>query len=285
MKGIDVSEHNGIIKWELAKSSIDFAILRIGWIGNHENHTIDKQFERNLKECKRNNIPVGIYVYCYSNNEQSAKSGAEWVLKQLRKYNASLELPVYIDMEDSTIRSLGKTKLTNIVKAFNTIIENNGLWAGVYANLDWYTNYLNKDEIKKKYTTWIAHYGVSEDKYKSQYDMLQYTSTGAVNGVGANVDKNNMYRDLIKDISKSGTNSSSNGTISSSNGTISSKYYPKCNSQYNSIVDGLNSINIKSDYNTRKKIAIKNGISNYTGTASQNLKLLSLLKNGKLQSI
>lgn len=33
MKGIDISEHNGIIDWNKVKSDgIEFAILRIGWI-------------------------------------------------------------------------------------------------------------------------------------------------------------------------------------------------------------------------------------------------------------
>lgn len=59
-------------------------------------------------------------------------------------------------------------------------------------------------------------------------------------------------------------------------------YYPKCNSNYTSIVDALNSIGVNSSYNNRKSIAQLNGISNYSGTASQNSTLLSLLKQGKL---
>ena len=35
-------------------------------------------------------------------------------------------------------------------------------------------------------------------------------------------------------------------------------------------------------FDYRKQIAAKNGISNYTGTSSQNTKLLNLLKQGKL---
>ena len=53
MFGIDVSEHQGEINWEVVKPKIDFAILRLGWIGNKDNHTLDKQFERNYSECKR----------------------------------------------------------------------------------------------------------------------------------------------------------------------------------------------------------------------------------------
>ena len=58
-------------------------------------------------------------------------------------------------------------------------------------------------------------------------------------------------------------------------------YYPSVNS--GSIVDGLKAIGVDSSYKNRKKIAIANGISNYSGTASQNEKLCSLLRQGKLK--
>lgn len=56
------------------------------------------------------------------------------------------------------------------------------------------------------------------------------------------------------------------------------------NSSYkgNSIVDALKQIGIDSSFSNRKKIAIRNNISNYTGTAIQNTKMLNLLKKGKL---
>lgn len=199
LRGIDVSEHNGTINWDSVKPQIDFAILRLGWIGNHSNHTIDKQFERNYAECKRLGIPVGVYVYNYCVNENTARSGANWALEKLN--GKTLELPVYLDMEDQSGTVLGKDINTNMCIAFNTIIEQSGRWAGVYANLNWFNNYLNKDFIRNRYTTWIAHYGVNEEKYKGMYDMLQYTSGGKVNGIVGNVDMNVMYRDLIKEIS------------------------------------------------------------------------------------
>lgn len=60
-------------------------------------------------------------------------------------------------------------------------------------------------------------------------------------------------------------------------------YYPAYKGYSISIVDALSSVGVKDvSKEARKKIAIKNGIKNYTGTASQNLKLLKLLKNGKL---
>ena len=197
MNGIDVSVHNGTINWEETKKHIDFAIIRLGYIGNNENK-LDGQFERNYAECKRLGIPVGVYIYNYVKTVDRIKDCADWVISNLNGKN--LDLPVYLDMEDDSIASLGKDYLTNLCIAFNTKIEGTKRWAGVYANRNWYDNYLNKDEIKARYTTWIAHYGVDTNKYNGQYDMLQYTETGKVAGVNGNVDLNQMYRNLIAQI-------------------------------------------------------------------------------------
>lgn len=60
------------------------------------------------------------------------------------------------------------------------------------------------------------------------------------------------------------------------------EYYKKYSGGAVSIVVALNTIGVDSSYTNRKNIAIKNGISNYSGTATQNTKLLNLLKKGEL---
>ena len=208
MFGIDVSEHQGTIDWNKVKNNIDFAILRLGWIGNKNNHTLDKQFEQNYSECKRLGIAVGVYVYNYCNCEETIRAGANWAIDRLK--GKSLELPVYIDMEDSSIAGLGKDKLTNMCIDFNTIIEENGLWAGVYANLDWFNNKLHKEELKKRYTCWIAHYTSGIDKYKGEYDIWQNSSSGSVDGISGKVDTNYMYRNLIEAVGNKAVISNTN---------------------------------------------------------------------------
>ena len=196
-KGIDVSHYDGNINWRIVKEHIDFAILRLGWIGN-THHELDTKFEIYYNECKREGIPIGIYVYNYCNTPETAKIGANWAVNHLK--GKHIDLPVYIDMEDISIEHLGRKTLTDICISFNNVIQNAGYWAGVYANLNWYRNYLNKDIIKERYTTWIADYGVPQDRFEGQYDMLQYSETGRVPGISSNVDMNIMYRDLINEI-------------------------------------------------------------------------------------
>lgn len=66
-------------------------------------------------------------------------------------------------------------------------------------------------------------------------------------------------------------------------GNYQESYYPKPNYKGFSIVDALKKIGVDSSFENRKKIASKNGITNYKGTIIQNEKLLKLLKNGKLK--
>lgn len=312
--GIDVSQHNGNINWEEVRNHIDFAILRLGWIGNKNNHTLDTQFERNYNECKRLGIPVGVYVYNYCLSVETVKSGANWTIEKLQ--GKSLELPVYIDAEDPSEEKLGKRINTDMCIAFNSIIEQSGRWAGVYANRNWFNNFLYKDEIKNRYTTWIATYCAGTNKYEGEYDMWQNSSDGHIDGINGRVDTNYMYRDLIAEIGntkeieyKKSIDEIAREVINGQWGNgedrkkrlqeagynyqevqnkvnemlnYNNRYYKKCNSNFKSIVDALNSIGVNSSYENRKKIALKNNIINYSGTATQNNQLLEKLKSGKL---
>ncbi|WP_340084469.1 DUF3597 family protein [Siminovitchia sp. FSL H7-0308] len=55
---------------------------------------------------------------------------------------------------------------------------------------------------------------------------------------------------------------------------------PQGNQKTNSIVDYLKSIGVDSSFANRAKLAAQHGISNYKGTADQNLKLLNTLRSG-----
>ena len=66
------------------------------------------------------------------------------------------------------------------------------------------------------------------------------------------------------------------------NGANSAKYFTKYTDASGSIVAALKSVGVDSSFTYRKKIAKANGIALYIGTAKQNIKLLNLLKQGKL---
>lgn len=61
------------------------------------------------------------------------------------------------------------------------------------------------------------------------------------------------------------------------------RYLENSKYQGTSIVDALKEINVDFSYEYRKELAKINNIDNYTGTKEQNIKLLGLLKEGKLK--
>lgn len=74
----------------------------------------------------------------------------------------------------------------------------------------------------------------------------------------------------------------STATVKQNTNVSRETYFPVFNSSSCSIVDCLKSIGVDSSFAYRKRIASKNGVANYKGSAPQNDKLVSLGKKGKL---
>lgn len=195
LKGIDVSEHQGVINWAKVKSQIDFAILRAGY-GRYESQK-DKQLENNVKGCTDNNIPYGFYWYSYAKTTADALAEAKTCYNIIKKYNATY--PIFFDLEDPTQASLPKSTLTNIVKAFCDYLEDQGLFVGLYSNLDWLYNRLGD---VSEYTIWLAQWA-SKPTYNKPFGMWQYSEKGTINGINGRVDLDYSYIDYPAVIAKS----------------------------------------------------------------------------------
>lgn len=192
-KGIDVSEFQGKIDWEKVKNDgIEFAILRCGYGMDFLNQD-DVEYERNANECERLGIPYGVYLMSYANTVEKARSEAEHVLRLIE--GRKISLGVWHDIEDNgTSGAINKETLTNIINTFCNTIKNAGHRVGVYANLNWLENKIEKT-IKDNYDIWVAQY-YSKCEYEGKYIMWQHTSSGKVNGISTNVDMNILYEDL-----------------------------------------------------------------------------------------
>lgn len=203
MKGIDVSVWQRDIDWNKVKADgIEFAIIRSGW-GWKEDGKTDTYFHQNIQNAKSAGLKVGVYHYSYASSIENARQEAEYCLDIVKSVGVPLDLPIYFDIEDNSIANKhDKETRTNMCIAFCTEIEKAGYWAGVYANLNWFKNYLNKEELANRYTIWLAQYN---DTHEMDCDVWQYSSSGQVNGINGNVDMNKMYRDLAAEIRKSGT--------------------------------------------------------------------------------
>ena len=191
-KIIDLSEHNGIVDFAKVKETgIKDVILRLGWIGNHNNHTLDLRFNEYFKQAKLYGFNVGIYVMQYSKSVEAIKSAANWVISQLT--NKTIELPIFLDVEDdpnsnSYLSKLGKNELTKIAKTFCNIITKNGYKAGVYANKNFFLNYLDHNSLLDYKIWWAEYNGKENPTNKLKVDLWQYTSKGKIKGIEGNVD-------------------------------------------------------------------------------------------------
>lgn len=199
LKGIDISSHNGNIDWGKVKSQIDFAIIRLGY-GDNVDRQDDSYFINNVNGCINNNIPFGVYIYSYALNlggSESIQSEVDHTKKMLSKISKK-PFCVYIDMEDDSTIKLGKTMLTNFALEFCKQITQAGYKAGVYANENWFRNYLQVSTIASYgYSIWCAKYSTNKPNITSNYDIWQYSSTGRINGINGNVDMNYMYNNII----------------------------------------------------------------------------------------
>ena len=190
-KIIDISQHNGQINFEKVKNDgIDGVIIRVGWIGNKQNHTLDTKFEENYKKAKENGFKVGFYVYSYCKSVETLRQGVNWLLEKIdTKQN---EIGVFLDLEDKTIQEIGRQNLTDQAKQFCEIIKNSGYIAGIYANKYWFEHLLDIKQLLN-YKIWLAEWN-KKDNYSVTFrvDIWQYGQT-EIKGINGQVDINDIY--------------------------------------------------------------------------------------------
>ena len=202
-KGIDVSEWQGDINWfEVDK---DFVIIRAGY--GRELSQKDKKFERNYSGAKDAGIACGAYWYSYAMSEDEARSEAKVFLEVLK--GKQFEYPVYLDVEEQKVLSLGREKVSAIISVFLKEMENAGYFSGLYMSAYQLTNYTN-EYIKKRFAVWVANYDVSKPNYSGSYGMWQSSNKGSISGISGNVDIDECYVDYPKIIKEAGDNGFSN---------------------------------------------------------------------------
>lgn len=274
MRGIDVSDCQGAIDWKKVKEAgVQFAILRT----TRRSANPDKYLPTNIKACMDNHIPVDFYKYSYALSTSEAEKEALRVIEVLKGYGVApaKDVVIWMDVEDKVQFALSKNALTDIVKAWKERVLSCGYSFGLYMGKYAY-EHGELDVNAFDDHLWIARYykgdtiiPVSEwpnEAYKpvAKAGSLwgwQDTSKGRVNGINGNVDLDVAYYDIKHLI-------------------VEPEYYitPEF-----TLIDSLNKIGVDSSYNNRKRIAIANGIQNYSGTAAQNTDLLSLLNSGILK--
>lgn len=216
LKCIDVSAYQGNINWSKVKGdNIKYAILR----GITKNGMLDTTFETNYVNAVKAGINIiGVYHFSYALNETTAINDAKNMITKLN----GKKLSIYLDLEWSEQRKLGKEKVTSIAKAYVSTCKSLGYPCHIYSNLDWYKNvYDDKALSALGCEFWIARYpsndtGIIKESLKPNIgeSIWQYSSKGKVSGISGSVDMNIIYK-LSNNSNDSNSNSNSSSSTSS----------------------------------------------------------------------
>ena len=210
--GIDVSTWQGNPNWSQVKSAgVEFAILRIGYTGSGsaKSRAKDNKFDYNYTECKKVGMPIGVYYFSRAVNYDEGVREAKTVLGWLK--DKSLEYPVYIDVEDGVYQAgASKTDLTNAVIGFCKTIEEAGWYAGIYANLSWFTSRMILSQLTA-YDKWLAQWS-SKPSSSVPCGMWQFGGEtnvirdNHIKGISGIVDMNYAYKDYPSIMKELGLN-------------------------------------------------------------------------------
>lgn len=165
-EGIDISWCQPKVDWD--KVNTDFAIIQIG--GGYKPRTEDTTYQSNYENLKKKGIAVGAYWFIQAVTVKDAEEEADICINLLK--GKQFEYPIFLDMETKAQFNLSKSEFSAIVRAFLQKVEQAGYWVGLYCNLSGLTN-LVEDDIKTRYTIWLAQWKVDKPTYKGTYAMWQ----------------------------------------------------------------------------------------------------------------
>jgi len=199
--GVDVSTFQSEIDWSMVKEAgIDFAIIRAGYRGYTEGKlNQDDMLYRNLEQTTRLGIKKGIYFFSQATSEHEAREEAETVLEWIDGYD--IEYPIVFDWEpvyrdDSRTNDTDGATVTECCKTFCETIENAGYKPMVYFN-QYIAYYIYDLSEIKDYDFWLAEYDNCPTFYYD-FEILQYTNSGIVDGIPTGVDLNISFKDYSK---------------------------------------------------------------------------------------
>ena len=200
--GIDVSEFQGEIDWNVVKESgIEFAIIRLGYrgYGAEGRLVLDERFEQNIKGAQAAGLKTGVYFFSQAVSDKEAKEEAEFVLQTLE--GRKLELPVVFDTEEikgDTARTDENTReqFTDNCIIFCDRIEEAGYETMIYANMKWMAFTLYMEELTG-YDIWYADYE-NTPQWPYDFSVWQYSESGSVPGIEGAVDLNVWFQEEEK---------------------------------------------------------------------------------------
>ncbi len=221
-KGIDISVYNHEfdangaplpIDWAaVASEGIDYVILKAGstWRNAGLGGGMDLTFEMDYLGAKEAGLDVGVYFYTYALSVEEIRNDAYMLLSILD--GKRFEYPIYLDLEDDSLRHIDKATLSEMCVEFFSILQSAGYYTGLYVNHEWLYNVIDTDIALSKFDIWYARYSGDDGIWNSEdngdpFGMWQYTDQGALSSFGSiPVDINMCYKDYPSIIVEGGFN-------------------------------------------------------------------------------
>lgn len=200
LEGIDISSYSGDINWEKVKNSgVDFVIIRIGGRGYGKEgalYTDDRALEY-IEGAHNAGLKVGGYFFSQAINVEEAVEEADYVKSILG--DIKLEFPVAYDWEiikdeDARTDNVSAAEATNCARAFCDRIIEHGYKTMLYSpSRELYFKY----DLSRlaDIDIWYCEYSDVPTFYY-QFSMWQYSSTGRVDGIDADVDMNICFTNI-----------------------------------------------------------------------------------------
>ena len=153
--GIDVSRYQGNINWgRVAAAGKQFAMVRVG-SSNSGGLYVDPYFLQNVNGAKAAGLRVGAYYYTYARTRAAVANELTTFLNAME--GLQLEYPVFVDVEDFSLTSLGRAALTSLVQYAMDILYQRKWYAGWYSYTNYINSYLNAAALRQ-YPLWVADY-------------------------------------------------------------------------------------------------------------------------------
>ncbi|HEY6143493.1 MAG TPA: glycoside hydrolase family 25 protein [Flavobacterium sp.] len=189
--GLDISEYQGNIDWDLVKTieenhPLDFVFIR----ATAGNDRVDSQFEKNWLGAHKRKMIRGAYHY-YRPNENSLEQ-AQLFIKTV-KYQKG-DLPPVLDIEKLPKgQSLDSLKI-GLRRWLRAIEGHYKVKPIIYTGEKYYDDFLKEDF--SDYLFWIANYNFYREKIEEDWLFWQFTEKASIEGIKGNVDVNIFNGDL-----------------------------------------------------------------------------------------
>jgi len=181
--GIDVSKHNGIIRWkEVAKDRrVKYVFIR-ATVGKGK---VDPLYRRNIKGARLAGLKVGSYHFFTS--KSSATAQFLYFKNVVRRSEQDL-IPV-LDIEEDGIKGRWEgQQLVDSVKVFAELVKKHyGKYPIIYSNEHFYNHEMGHQFYR--YFLFIANYqAMPYVEGKGRYNIWQSSEHGHLRGIGEYVD-------------------------------------------------------------------------------------------------